>query len=203
MLSTFCRRGEINIMSKLKFCEHCGETGDNLINFQKLIESIRIGNPKECLKGYLFFDKIDDMSMVCPHCGNNLIDTELSVSEFCNILLYTDNNPKVVHALIDLYKNDPIEYQIKINQLKVQYEQQKVAKKQQRNQQQSQPSRQNDPKLTCPKCGSTNITEGTKGFSLTTGFIGSGNFRYVCKNCGNKWKPGSVLEALQRANNGN
>lgn len=57
------------------------------------------------------------------------------------------------------------------------------------------------PKLTCPKCGSTNITEGTRGFSLMTGFIGSGKFRYVCKKCGNKWKPDSMLEALQRANN--
>lgn len=59
------------------------------------------------------------------------------------------------------------------------------------------------PQLTCPKCGSTNITEGTRGFTLTTGFIGSGKFRYVCKDCGNKWKPGSMLEILQRANNGN
>ena len=61
-------------------------------------------------------------------------------------------------------------------------------------QQQTQSPKPNEPKLTCPKCGSSNITEGTKGFSLTTGFIGSGNFRYVCKNCGNKWKPGSMLE---------
>ena len=67
--------------------------------------------------------------MVCPHCGNDLIDTEMSVSEFCNILLYTDNNPKVVQALMELYKNDPIEYQIKLNQLKMQYEQQKTNKK--------------------------------------------------------------------------
>lgn len=190
-------------MSKLKFCEHCSETGENLIQFEKIINSNKIGNPRECLKGYLFFDKIDDTLMICPHCGSNLSDTEMSVSDFCNILLYTDNNPKVVHALMELYKNDPIEYQIKINQLKMQYEQQKEVKKQQKIQQQSQLSTPSEPKLTCPKCGSSNITEGTKGFSLTTGFIGSGNFRYVCKNCGNKWKPGSMLEALQRANNKN
>lgn len=143
-----------------------------------------------------FFDKLDDSLMVCPHCGNDLIDTGMSVGEFCNILLYTDNNPKVVQALMDLYKNAPIEYQIKFNQLKMQYEQQKA-------QQQSQTSESKEPKHTCPKCGSSNITEGTKGFSLITGFIGSGNFRYVCKNCGNKWKPGSMLETLQRANNKN
>ena len=190
-------------MSKLKFCTYCSKTGNNLIPFEKIINSNKIGNPRECLKGYLFLDKIDDILMICPHCGNNLTDTEMTVGDFCNILLYTDNNPKVVHALMEMYKNDPIEYQIKINQLKIQYEQQREVKKQQKTQQQSQLSTLREPKLTCPKCGSSNIAEGTKGFSLTTGFIGSGNFRYVCKNCGNKWKPGSMLEILQRANNKN
>lgn len=190
-------------MSKLKFCKHCSETGNNLIPFEKIINSNKTGNPRECLKGYLFFDKIDDTLKICPHCGNNLIDTEMSVGDFCNILLYTDNNPKVVQALIGLYKINPIEYQIKLNQLKMQYEQQKEEKKQQKTQQQSQSLTPSESKLTCPKCGSSNITEGTKGYSLITGFIGSGNFRHVCKNCGNKWKPGSMLEALQRANNKN
>lgn len=187
----------------LKFCQHCCETGDNLIKFEKLITMIKSGNPKECLKGYLFFDKIEDNETVCPHCGNALADEEITKSDFEKYLLYTDNNPKVVHALMGLYKNDPIEYQIKMNQLKMQYEQQKEIKKQQKAQQQSQSPKSDEPKLTCPKCGSSNITEGTKGFSLTTGFIGSSNFRYVCKNCGNKWKPGSMLEILQRANNKN
>ena len=68
---------------------------------------------------------------------------------------------------------------------------------------QSLTSKPKEDTITCPKCGSSNITEGTRGFTLTTGFVGSGNFRYVCKNCGNKWKPGSMLELLQRANNKN
>ena len=183
----------------LKFCQHCYQMGDNLMEFQKIIDFVKSGNLKECLRGYLFFDKISDNETICPHCGNKLIDEEITKSEFQKFLLYTDNNPKVVHALMELYKNDPIEYQIKINQLQMQYEQQKEAKKQQK----AQTSKSDEPKLTCPKCGSSNIAEGTKGFSLMTGFIGSGNFRYVCKKCGNKWKPGGMLEVLQRANNGN
>lgn len=186
-------------MSKLKFCKYCSDTGNNLVPFEKIINLNKIGNPKECLKGYLFFDKIDDALMTCPHCKNDLIDTEMQVSEFCNILLYTDNNPKVVHALVDLYKNDPIDYQIKMNQLKMQYEQQKESKKKPK--QQSQTTKLKEDTITCPKCGSANITEGTRGFTLTTGFIGSGNFRYVCKKCGNKWKPDSMREAMQRLNN--
>ena len=42
----------------------------------------------------------------------------------------------------------------------------------------------------CPKCGSTNIATVNRGFSIVTGFIGSGAPRNVCQNCGYKWKPG-------------
>lgn len=41
----------------------------------------------------------------------------------------------------------------------------------------------------CPKCGSTAITAGQRGYSLLTGFIGSGNTVNRCANCGHKWKP--------------
>lgn len=42
----------------------------------------------------------------------------------------------------------------------------------------------------CPKCGSTQITTGTRGWSLFTGFIGSGTVYNMCAKCGNKWKAG-------------
>lgn len=41
----------------------------------------------------------------------------------------------------------------------------------------------------CPKCGSTSISTINKGFSVITGFIGSGSPRNVCQKCGYKWKP--------------
>ena len=47
-----------------------------------------------------------------------------------------------------------------------------------------------EPQLRCPKCGSTNISTINRGYSLVTGFIGSGSARNVCQNCGYKWKPG-------------
>lgn len=50
----------------------------------------------------------------------------------------------------------------------------------------------------CPKCGSTNIQSTNRGFSLITGFIGSGSPRNVCQKCGFKWKPGGWNEALQK-----
>lgn len=43
--------------------------------------------------------------------------------------------------------------------------------------------------IACPKCGSTAIVTTNRGFSIMTGFIGSGSPRNVCQNCGYKWKP--------------
>lgn len=47
----------------------------------------------------------------------------------------------------------------------------------------------NDNKVKCPKCGSTSITAGQRGYSLLTGFIGSGKTVNRCANCGHRWKP--------------
>lgn len=44
--------------------------------------------------------------------------------------------------------------------------------------------------ILCPKCKSTSVATVNRGFSIVTGFIGSGSPRNVCQNCGYKWKPG-------------
>jgi len=41
----------------------------------------------------------------------------------------------------------------------------------------------------CPKCGSTAVSTGARGFSIVTGFIGSGQTVNRCGNCGHKWRP--------------
>lgn len=43
--------------------------------------------------------------------------------------------------------------------------------------------------LKCPKCGSTLITAGQRGYNVLTGFIGSSKTMNRCANCGYKWKP--------------
>lgn len=48
-----------------------------------------------------------------------------------------------------------------------------------------------EPKIRCPKCGSTNITTGQRGYSLLTGFLGSSKTMNRCGNCGYKWTPGN------------
>ena len=44
-------------------------------------------------------------------------------------------------------------------------------------------------KLCCPKCGSTNISTVTRGYSMAWGHIGSGSPINVCQECGHKFKP--------------
>lgn len=43
--------------------------------------------------------------------------------------------------------------------------------------------------LKCPKCGSTAVTTGARGYSLLTGFLGSGSTVNRCGKCGHTWKP--------------
>lgn len=64
-----------------------------------------------------------------------------------------------------------------------------------------------DDKLYCPHCGSTQLTTNKKGFGagkavagavltggigLLAGFIGSGDVKITCLNCGCQWKPGQL-----------
>lgn len=41
----------------------------------------------------------------------------------------------------------------------------------------------------CPKCGSTAISTGQRGYSLLTGFLGSNKTVNRCAKCGYKWEP--------------
>jgi predicted nucleic-acid-binding Zn-ribbon protein len=43
--------------------------------------------------------------------------------------------------------------------------------------------------IICPKCGSTAITTGARGFTLMTGFIGSNKTVNRCGKCGHTWTP--------------
>lgn len=43
--------------------------------------------------------------------------------------------------------------------------------------------------LSCPKCGSTAVSVGQRGYNLLTGFLGSGQTMNRCGKCGHKWTP--------------
>lgn len=43
--------------------------------------------------------------------------------------------------------------------------------------------------ISCPKCRSTQITTGARGFSIVTGFMGANKTVNRCAKCGYTWKP--------------
>lgn len=49
-------------------------------------------------------------------------------------------------------------------------------------------NKQNAP-IRCPKCGSNSVSIGQRGFTITTGFIGSNKTVNRCGKCGYKWQP--------------
>lgn len=44
-------------------------------------------------------------------------------------------------------------------------------------------------RILCPRCRSSQITTGARGFSFVTGFIGSDKTVNRCSKCGYKWTP--------------
>lgn len=94
-----------------------------------------------------------------------------------DISLATNKNYAVVDAMIELRQKDIIEYELKMNQFRDRATQIRLAKIAE------------EERVKCPRCGSTNITTGQRGFKLTTGFIGSNKTVNRCGNCGYSWKP--------------
>lgn len=109
-------------------------------------------------------------------CGGELIDTGISHDELMIIRKISSDN-SFLDAMIELKQKDIIEYGLKLSQFKSQIEQKRQVNQQEKNH------------VRCPRCGSTNITAGQRGYSMLTGFIGSGKTVNRCANCGHKWKP--------------
>ena len=42
----------------------------------------------------------------------------------------------------------------------------------------------------CPNCGSTQVHAEKRGWSIWTGFLGSGKILITCLKCGHKFSPG-------------
>lgn len=108
----------------------------------------------------------------CDSCGSTNVTYEFA-DKFCimnNYLKLVDvvgKNGKLIYELAKLEDENPLEFELKMRQLK-----------------------QDASRPRCPKCGSVSITTTTRGYSLLSGFLGSGKPINVCQRCGHKWKPG-------------
>lgn len=125
----------------------------------------------ECFKDWYFRDTetpIEQLSYQnCDFCGTKLIHSNITFEEK-NIIQQVSKDKDFFMAMLKLREDNIIEYKTKISQYREQTNK--------------------ETKPSCPKCGSTSIATVNRGFSLLTGFIGSGKPMNVCQKCGYKWK---------------
>ena len=148
----------------IKFCQNCYET------------KCTKHNPS----GYTFGWK--DEIMICPNCNHQLINIDFPANDLYTIKTVSNDSKEFIDAMIELYKKNPIEYQLKMAQFKVQETQILEAEK--------QSQEQNVPK--CPTCGSTNIKKISAGSRwLSTGLFGISSSKLgksmECRHCGYKF----------------
>lgn len=122
---------------------------------------------------FLFYRPIDKCTL--GHEGE-IIVYDIS-SDDLRTIARTSKDSEFIQAMIKLKETDIIEYQARMSQFRKQLDEESARRSVIDNQ------------VKCRRCGSTNISTTNRGFSIVTGFIGSGSPRNVCQNCGYKWKP--------------
>ena len=127
-----------------------------------------------CKSEYLFKQN-EKPYKVCSHCHVELIHTNITAEEMF-LIERTSKDREFINAMIELKKNDIIEYQTRISQFRSQAKADGCYNKPK-------------PKVCCPRCGSESIATGQRGYSLLTGFLGSGKTVNRSANCGYKWNP--------------
>lgn len=125
-----------------------------------------------------YIDFYIDTATKCPY-GHPIIMTSMPDDDF-TILSKISDSTDFYDAMIKLHDDDIIEYELKMSQFRSQV-QAKEAEEERKKADESKPR--------CPKCGSTSITAGQKGYSILTGFLGSNKTVNRCSNCGHTWKP--------------
>lgn len=121
---------------------------------------------------------------ICPFCKSELLDTLLTRDDFKAIGEYSNYNRDLLLAMIELRKKDVIEFETKMQPFR-----QDAKRREEESEKRTQKylAKKDLPK--CPKCGSTSISTGQRGYSLLTGFIGSSKTVNRCAKCGYKWEP--------------
>lgn len=159
--------------NNVQFCPNCNKTGSN--QMYKLVGN----DKKDFQKGFIYpFEIKGDDKSICPYCSNKLTDTLITENDFDLIEDVSDSDRQFLEAMIELKKNDPIEYQLKISQFKANLKQQESSKKV-----------EEDNKVRCPNCHSTNIKKITTGSKVAhTALFGifsmsRNSKQWHCNNC--------------------
>lgn len=124
---------------------------------------------------YIYFIPAEDK---CIHCGTKLQTLNMT-NEDATVLSTVSSDVDFFEAMLKLHDEDIIEYGNRMAQFRVQAKQIDEAEERER---------EEEMRPKCPRCGSTSIATVNKGYSLLTGFLGSGKPMNVCQTCGHKWK---------------
>lgn len=124
-------------------------------------------------------ENIDELDE-CPECLCPLNKENISTIPDGGWVKAISTDENFMKAMTELYENDPIEYQIKISQFKVNLKQQEQAQVSKREEENT---------IHCPKCNSTAITTGARGVNNFWGLLGASKTVNRCGNCGYTWKP--------------
>lgn len=165
-LKTFIEENNFSNITGVLVCPKCAEVYDGW--------NIRYGLPQ---------------NLKCKYCNTILAQTDENTEEMYKLaanLPDDEFNEKCIELAIKYGKN---KFDYKANQYMRQKRSENIENTIKRLEAEQQAScQQSIPK--CPKCGSTAIESAQRGYSLITGFFGSGKTMNYCKNCGYKWNPG-------------
>lgn len=160
-------------MSNTLFCEKCAITKGYFKGTSSTKENT------EFCAGYLvpFGDGIER----CPYCGNTMLKSiPISNKDFLCLRDVSDCNIQLLKSMIELAEKDPIEFELKMSQFRIQKQQLKSI------------DQQSDNTIQCPTCNSTRVKR-ISGTAKVAGAMTFGLFsktarsQFKCENCGYKW----------------
>ena len=173
-----------NKMDKILYCRKCLEDNKKqLTNARAYAESFMY---PEKYRGVVF-EKEDNK--ICPNCKTEMTDTGLDgIKEFDRITEFGNYNVDFLLAMIDLKKSDIIQYTNQMNAVNAKAEEESQKRYDEYLAKQKAEEEEKNT-VRCPRCGSTQITTGQRGYSLFSGFLGSNKTVNRCAKCGYKWEP--------------
>lgn len=141
---------------------------------------------------------VSTLATVCPHCGcpvfyvesgdRCVIDgVEYNLAEYKNALISEDSTSddidNTIYKMIDNIDGMPFFGAIRLAKII------KETKEIPETFSTSEFKNTEQVAVRCPKCGSTQITTGARGYSIVSGFWGSNKTVNRCARCGHTWKP--------------
>lgn len=176
----------INFLSDT--CPKCGFPVQKTLITNKITDTEHIFICPKC--AYIHFSSSIypfPLPIKCEYCDSNIIQTNENNEELFNLSISTTTENEFAEQTISIakkYGNNQFSeeaYNYRLQKLHKEVEELTFKREQSKQQ-------QNVPK--CPKCGSTAIMAGQRGFNLLTGFLGSNKTVNRCANCGHTWEPG-------------